>query len=165
VLYQVRIDGGEYTVELQRDEGSLWRCRVGDQAFTVDAVESGRGTLSILIDGRSFAITLDQSGDTDLLVLLGQRYTAEVRDPRALRDRGSRSGSEGPRNLTSPMPGRVVRVLAPAGTHVEAGAGVMVVEAMKMQNEIKSPKAGVVRKINVLEGAAVNSGDVLAIVE
>jgi biotin carboxyl carrier protein len=63
------------------------------------------------------------------------------------------------------MPGKVVRVLVDQGTQVEAGAGVLVVEAMKMQNEIKSPKKGVVQKILAIEGAAVNAGDVLAIVE
>ena len=63
------------------------------------------------------------------------------------------------------MPGKIVRVLARPGDEVEAGAGVVVVEAMKMQNEIKSPKKGTIQKILVAEGAAVNAGDVLAIVE
>jgi biotin carboxyl carrier protein len=71
----------------------------------------------------------------------------------------------GPKNLTAPMPGRIVRVLVKQGDEVEAGAGVVVMEAMKMQNEIKSPKKGTIQKIMVSEGAAVNSGDVLAIVE
>ena len=63
------------------------------------------------------------------------------------------------------MPGKVVRILSPVGTQVEAGQGVIVVEAMKMQNEIKSPKAGVVQRIAVTEGAAVESGALLAVVE
>ena len=63
------------------------------------------------------------------------------------------------------MPGKVVRILVAHGTEVEAGAGVLVVEAMKMQNEVKSPKNGTIQKILVKEGAAVNAGDVLAIVE
>jgi biotin carboxyl carrier protein len=63
------------------------------------------------------------------------------------------------------MPGKIVRVLVSQGDAVEAGAGVLVVEAMKMQNEIKSPKKGTIQKIMVGEGAAVNPGDVLAIVE
>jgi biotin carboxyl carrier protein len=67
--------------------------------------------------------------------------------------------------IVAPMPGKVVRVLAREGDEVEAGAGVAVVEAMKMQNEIKSPKKGSIQKILVREGAAVNAGDVLAIVE
>jgi biotin carboxyl carrier protein len=63
------------------------------------------------------------------------------------------------------MPGKIVRVLVSQGAEVEAGTGVLVVEAMKMQNEIKSPKKGTIQKILVSEGAAVNAGDVLAIVE
>jgi biotin carboxyl carrier protein len=63
------------------------------------------------------------------------------------------------------MPGKVVRVIAPAGTEVEQGAGVIVIEAMKMQNELKSPKKGKVAKILVAEGSPVNAGDVLAVIE
>ena len=63
------------------------------------------------------------------------------------------------------MPGKVVRVLATAGAEVEAGEGILVVEAMKMQNELKSPKKGRLQKVTVSEGAAVNAGDVLAVVE
>jgi biotin carboxyl carrier protein len=65
----------------------------------------------------------------------------------------------------APMPGKVVRFLVAVNSHVEAGQGVVVVEAMKMQNEIKSPKKGIVLKFSVTEGSAVNAGDVLAIVE
>ena len=72
---------------------------------------------------------------------------------------------KGARPLVAPMPGKVVRFLVTANSTVEAGQGVVVVEAMKMQNEIKSPKKGRVVKLAVAEGAAVNAGDVLAIVE
>ena len=71
----------------------------------------------------------------------------------------------GAAEIVSPMPGKVVRVLIEQGTMVEAGAGIIVVEAMKMQNEMKAPKAGVVVSINVAPGATVNAGDVLAIIE
>jgi biotin carboxyl carrier protein len=63
------------------------------------------------------------------------------------------------------MPGRIVRVLVAENSEVEAGQGIVVVEAMKMQNEIKSPKKGVVKKIAATTGAAVNPGDVLAVIE
>jgi biotin carboxyl carrier protein len=166
MFFEVSVNGRPYTVQLTRAEGTLWTCRIGEREFTVDAIESGRGTLSVIIDGRSFAITLDAGGQSEKLVLGGESYAVEVRDPRALRDRAARAGrGEGTRNVTSPMPGKIVRVLAPAGTRVEAGAGVLVIEAMKMQNEIKSPKAGVVQSITVAEGAAVNAGDVVAVVE
>jgi pyruvate carboxylase subunit B len=67
--------------------------------------------------------------------------------------------------IKAAMPGKVVRVLAGVGTQVEAGQSVLVIEAMKMQNELKAPKTGVVKKINVAEGAAVDAGQALAEVE
>jgi biotin carboxyl carrier protein len=93
------------------------------------------------------------------------RFDVEVRDPRSLRGRLRAVDDQGPKKLTAPMPGKIVRVLVNQGAEVEAGSGVVVVEAMKMQNEIKSPKKGTIQKILVSEGAAVNAGDVLAIVE
>jgi biotin carboxyl carrier protein len=95
-----------------------------------------------------------------------QTYRAELRDPRSLRNRKLRADhGKGARQLVAPMPGKVVRFLVGENSPVEAGQGVVVVEAMKMQNEIKSPKKGTVVKLAVAEGAAVNAGDVLAIVE
>jgi len=94
-----------------------------------------------------------------------RRYAVEVRDPRSLRGRVRAGDEHGPKKIVAPMPGKVVRLLVREGAEVEPGAGVAVVEAMKMQNEIKSPKKGTIQKILVSEGAAVNAGDVLAIVE
>ena len=94
------------------------------------------------------------------------RFAVELLDPRSLRSRQKSAGDEkGPRKILAPMPGRVVRLLVAENSEVEAGQGIVVVEAMKMQNEIKSPKKGIVKKISATAGAAVNPGDVLAIVE
>jgi biotin carboxyl carrier protein len=94
-----------------------------------------------------------------------RRFAAEVRDPRSLRGRARAADDHGPRKIVAPMPGKVVRLLVQEGDMVETGAAVAVVEAMKMQNEIKTPKKGTIQKITVTEGSAVNAGDVLAIVE
>ncbi|MBV9435390.1 MAG: acetyl-CoA carboxylase biotin carboxyl carrier protein subunit, partial [Acidobacteria bacterium] len=96
----------------------------------------------------------------------GVKYAVEVRDPRAWRTRRSRvAGADGPKKIVAPMPGKIVRVIAQPGAEVEQGEGVIVIEAMKMQNELKSPKKGTVAKILAAEGAAVNAGDVLAEVQ
>jgi len=96
----------------------------------------------------------------------GARFRASVRDPRSLRSRRRVGDSaEGIKRISAPMPGKVVRILAPVGTEVEAGQPVLVIEAMKMQNELKSPKRGRVKKINVAEGAAVEAGQALAEIE
>jgi len=122
--------------------------------------------LSLVIDGKSYEIKREGEGSSIQLTIAGERYAAEVRDPRSYRARSPGSSVElGPKKLVAPMPGKVVRVLAPVDSPVEAGQGVLVIEAMKMQNEIKSPKAGRVRQLLAAEGQAVNAGEVVAVVE
>ena len=169
MTYDVLINGHAYALDLAPGaRAGEWVCHVreGDlqREYRFDAARSGNNVLSLLFDGKSFAFERDPASGA--LTLAGHRYEVEVRDPRSLRSRRAASQSaEGLRQLTAPMPGKVVRILAATGTSVEAGQGVLVVEAMKMQNELKSPKAGKVQKILVAEGAAVNAGDVLAIVD
>jgi biotin carboxyl carrier protein len=105
-------------------------------------------------------------GSTLEVALRGLVHRVTIIDPKRLRS-GQSSGAHGhgSAEVISPMPGKVVRVLVEAGAQVEAGAGIIVVEAMKMQNELKSPKAGVVVSINAEAGATVNAGDVLAVIE
>ncbi|HEV2827178.1 MAG TPA: biotin/lipoyl-containing protein, partial [Pyrinomonadaceae bacterium] len=95
-----------------------------------------------------------------------QDYAVTLIDLKRLRS-GQMSAAHhaGAAEIVSPMPGKIVRVLVEAGAKVAAGSGVIVVEAMKMQNEMKAPKAGVVISINANEGATVNAGDVLAVIE
>jgi biotin carboxyl carrier protein len=89
-----------------------------------------------------------------------------VQDPRSLRTRRATAGTEaGPQKLTAPMPGKIVRILVAPGDEVKAGQGIVVMEAMKMQNEMKSPKDGKVQKILTSEGSTVNPGDTLAVIE
>ena len=131
----------------------------------INAVITCRDVLSLLVDGRTYEIKREQTA-TDLHMWVGAAcFAVELRDPRSLRSRNKTGGDEkGPRKLLAPMPGRIVRLLVAENSEVEAGQGIVVVEAMKMQNEIKSPKKGIVKKISATPGAAVNPGDVLAIV-
>jgi biotin carboxyl carrier protein len=95
-----------------------------------------------------------------------EEFTAEVADPRAWSGRRPRTlEAEGRQPVVAPMPGKVVRLLVKAGDTVEAGQGLLVVEAMKMQNEIRSPKSGVVERLLAQEGQPVNAGETLAWVE
>jgi biotin carboxyl carrier protein len=97
--------------------------------------------------------------------LQGRPYNITITDPKRLRRGQTAAGHDhGAAQIISPMPGKVVHVLVKAGARVEAGAGIIVVEAMKMQNEMKSPKKGVVVSINAEAGATVNAGDVLAVI-
>jgi biotin carboxyl carrier protein len=164
MTYDVTVDGRNYRLELERADGR-WSCQLDGREIEVDAVLARPDVLSLRIGNRAFEVKCERvAGDLHLWVG-SARFAVEVRDPRSLRGRSRAVDDHGPRKLTAPMPGKIVRVLVRQGAPVEAGTGVLVVEAMKMQNEIKSPKKGTIQKILVSEGSAVNAGDVLAIVE
>ena len=165
MIYEVTIDGKNYRLDLSRADGR-WQCRLDGREVDMDAVLTRRDVLSVLIAGKTYEIKREIT-PTDMHLWVGSaRYAAELRDPRSLRGRkGADADAKGPKKVVAPMPGKVVRVLAREKDEVEAGQGVVVVEAMKMQNEIKSPKKGVMQKMLATEGANVNAGDVLAIVE
>ncbi len=165
MVYDVTIDGKSYRLELER-AGGRWQCRLDGREVQIDAVLTRRDVLSVLIEGRAYEIKRERTA-TDMHLWVGSAsYAAELRDPRSLRRRKDGAGDEqGPKKLVAPMSGKVVRILVHEEAEVEAGQGIVVVEAMKMQNEIKSPKKGVVQKIVAAEGANVNAGDVLAVVE
>jgi biotin carboxyl carrier protein len=169
MTYDVVVEGKTYRVELAQ-EGDRWRCKVGERELDLDATLTARDVLSVIVGSKAYEIKRERAHTplpTNLHIWVGtERYQAEVRDPRSWRSRKAAGEPEaGPRKLVALMPGKVVRVLVAARDAVEAGQGVLVVEAMKMQNEMKSPKQGVVIQILTAEGANVNAGDVLAIVE
>jgi biotin carboxyl carrier protein len=164
MIYDVAINDRSYRLELSRGD-NRWSCRVDGRAVEVDAVLVRPDVLSLRIANRVYEVKCERVAGELYLWVGSERFAAQIRDPRSLRGRSRAADDQGPRKLTAPMPGKVVRILVTQGAAVEAGAGVLVVEAMKMQNEIKSPKKGTIQKIMVGEGTAVNSGDVLAIVE
>jgi len=164
LTYDVSIDGKIYRLDLKRTE-NRWSCRLDGREIEVDAVLARPDVLSLRIGNRAYEVKCERVAGEMHLWVGGARFAVDVRDPRSLRGRVRVVDDHGPKKIAAPMPGKVVRVLVSQGTEVEAGAGVLVVEAMKMQNEIKSPKKGTVQKILVSEGAAVNAGDILAIVE
>jgi biotin carboxyl carrier protein len=165
MIYDVTIDGRDHRLELERAEAG-WRCRLDGREIQMDAVLARRDVLSVLIAGKAYEIKREHTSAHIHLWVGSVRYLAELRDPRSLRSRkGAALDEKGPRKLLAPMPGKVVRVLIGEEQAVEAGQSILVVEAMKMQNEIRSPKKGTVQRIVAAEGANVNAGDVLAIVE
>lgn len=165
MIYEIIAGGKPHRLELEK-VGDAWQCRLDGHPVHVNAAIPRRDVLSLLVDGRSYEIKREQSA-TDLHMWVGSaRFAVELRDPRSLRSRQKSAGdAKGPKKILAPMPGRVVRLLVAEGSEVEAGQGIVVVEAMKMQNEIKSPKKGIVKKISATAGSAVNPGDVLAVVE
>lgn len=163
--FEVRIGGKKRAVELQ-PEGARWRVTLHGRAAEVDAIAIGPDTFSILLDGQAHEIRISGASDGMLTLHAGEHeFAAEVSDPRAWRRR--RHGAleaEGRQQITAPMPGKVVRMLVQTGDKVEAGQGLLVVEAMKMQNEVRSPKRGTVERLLAKEGQPVNAGEVLIVI-
>ena len=180
----LEIGGKKVRVELGGTLGGgvgagAMQCLVDGRAVSVDVRLLEPGVMSLLIASTETEGSTDAQGSTeaqgrqyrcvldgDGVVIDGRRYGFEVEDPRSLQGRrGPGAGTEGPRPVKAPMPGRVVRLLVAAGEDVEEGQGCVVIEAMKMQNELKSPKAGRVVRVGVVVGDTVGSGDVLVVVE
>jgi biotin carboxyl carrier protein len=165
---QIEMNGEIRRVELTREEadGRYRASTDGESAVEVTAQILRPGVLSLHIDGKAYRCVLEENAEGTAIHLAGKRLPYQVDDPRSLKSRRSRhAGAEGPKPVTAPMPGRVVRVLASVGDLVEAHQGIVVIEAMKMQNELKSPKAGKVIQLRIEPGSTVAAGDVLAVVE
>jgi biotin carboxyl carrier protein len=130
-------------------------------AYEITIVEVEPGLYSILEDGASHEVRVEAGQVT----VGNRRFDYLIDDPRQWKRSGGAAGSEGRAAITAPMPGKVVRILAAEGDTVEAGQGILVVEAMKMQNEMKSPRAGRVASIPIKENESVAAGAVLAVIE
>ena len=136
------------------------------QPITVDVRMIAPGVLSLIVEGRQYRCVLEHDVEGDCVLIAGQRFAFAEADPRSLAGPGgAAAGVDGPRAVRAPMPGRVVRVLVAVGDTVEAQQGLVVIEAMKMQNELKSPKPGRVARLPAEAGATVGAGDVLAVIE
>jgi biotin carboxyl carrier protein len=163
--YDVKI--GNNSARLEVAGNTFTYTREGERIAKEFSMEpAGDGTYSVLIEGRSYRVTLPAAATASReFIVNGRTLTVEVHDPRKLRGRGSAAHSSGRQTIAAPMPGRVIRILVEAGQAIEAGQGLIVVEAMKMQNEMKSPKAGKVLEVKTATGAAVSAGDALLVIE
>jgi len=155
--YDVSVNGREGRLSV---EEARFEYRGVARDYSIAA--SGPGIYSVLMDGRSYQATL-LSPET--IQVEGRIYFVDVFDPRELRARSLAGSHEGRQNIAAQMPGKVVRVLVAKGDAVEKGQGLIVVEAMKMQNEMKSPKAGVVAEVKASDGATVAAGEILVVIE
>ncbi len=156
----VMVDGRAVPLELER-EGEGWTAN----GRAASVLEAEPGIYSVLIEGRSFEARIERTEEAWAVTIGGRRFEIEVADPRRLSRRSHRFDHAGRQRVTAPMPGRVVRVLVAEGDAVEAGQGIAVIEAMKMQNELKATKSGRVAALSVREGATVAAGEVLAVIE
>jgi biotin carboxyl carrier protein len=164
------IDGEKFALEVKREGGRV-SAEVGGRLYELEAREVGAGEYLLIHEGRVYECRVGAeqgaSGRGSLRVSVGaHEYGVQLTDPKHLRGAGAGAGEQGGRaQVKAPMPGKVVRVLVEAGQAVEAGQGLVVVEAMKMQNELKSPKSGTVAELRAESGSTVNAGDVLVVIE
>ncbi len=152
-----------------RDEGGRVFAEIEDRRYELDVHESGAHGYLLISNGQVFDCRVEgrpESGQKIDVIVGTTAYTLTITDPKRLRSATQASVHDSDAApIVASMPGKVVRILVAVGDQVDAGAGIVVVEAMKMQNEMKSPKAGTVVALNIQTGATVNGGDVLAIVE
>ena len=138
--------------------------RIDGEAVTPahgDLIEAEPGVYSILLEGISYEALV--SGNE--ITVSGNRFHFEIEDPRQWNRAAGGAAAQGRSTILAPMPGKVIRILVNMRDAVTAGQGIMVVEAMKMQNELKAPRAGMVTAIQVKENDSVNAGAVLAVIE
>jgi biotin carboxyl carrier protein len=165
VKLQLQINGNPALLELVQADGKCrFRLRESPEA-TADVEACEPGVYSILWEGRSYEARVEENLNGLVVAIAGHRFDVQVRDPRRWDRRGAAAGAEGRQNLVAPMPGKVVRLLVATGDTVEAGQGIVVVEAMKMQNEMKAARSGRVTLLPVREGDTVRAGDILAGIE
>ena len=160
------VNGAERRVKLEpQASGSRYEFEVGSSRDLADVQEVEPGVYSILIGTRSYEVKIEEAEGRYVVAVNGDRFEVAVQDPRRLGRQVGASDVEGPQKVASPMPGRVVKVEVQAGETVEVGQGLVVVEAMKMQNEIKSPKAGSVTAVYVEEGGSIGAGEPMVVIE
>jgi len=163
--YTAIIGGEHLEIELSGLGSARIEAAVGGRKYVLAAKAIAPGVYWFNWNGRSLEISVNPNGDAYVVSLPGQRVAVEMLDARTALREAAQQGHAGTVQVRAPMPGKVVKVLVAEGAEVQSNQGLLVMEAMKMQNEIKSPKKGIVRKLGVTEGAAANAGDLLAIVE
>lgn len=163
----IEIDGESYTLTLERQSAIAQYALTGmrGSSGSADITELMPGAFSILLGTRSIEARVTSAGDDLDIHIAGRRHRVSISDTRDRSNRGKKAGAHGPIEIRSQMPGKVIKLLAERGAAVHTGQGLIVVEAMKMQNEMKSPKDGVLAKIYVGEGATVGAGEALLLIE
>ena len=170
MTFEIDINGRTRTVTVERSSTHRYRVLLDGEARELDATRSGIHGLSLILGedrlSRELQVT-PSSAPGEMLVTLGGRLIAATINARQTgRARGDSGGAHaGEQAVTAPMPGRVVRVLVKPGDDVAARQGVVVVEAMKMENELRAPKAGRVKEVAVAPGTSVEAGRILLVIE
>jgi biotin carboxyl carrier protein len=172
--HEISVGGKTHKVEVETlaaappgSNGEVaYRVRLDGREITLSCVPLNHRALSLILNGESFEVQCEPTAESLQIALHGEMYECIVSNPRSLRARKKTGLTDsGEQELTAAMPGKVVRIIVAPGDQIRAGQGILVIEAMKMQNEVRSPKDGQLKKLVVRQGANVVAGEVLAIIE
>jgi biotin carboxyl carrier protein len=154
-----------HAVEVIQDNGR-YRVTVGDRVWDVDARLTAQGIYSLVIDGVSYVADVEDQAGACVVGVGGESYTIQVEEHtrHIIRTRGAAGGGAGGQVVKAPLPGKITHVAVQGGETVAAGQALLVIEAMKMENELKASAAGTVKEVRVTVGQAVNGGDVLVVI-
>ena len=164
VKYVATVNDETRVVDVGGGDGG-YRLTIGDDSFEVDARRTAAGMYSLLIDGVSYAASVFERDGVSVVEVGGEWYEITVEDHarHLIRTHGGVSGGARSRTLTAPLPGQISRVAVRPGDTVQPGETLLVIEAMKMENEFKATGAGTVAEVRVVAGQPVNAGDVLIV--
>ncbi|HUM15542.1 MAG TPA: biotin/lipoyl-containing protein [Candidatus Nitrosotalea sp.] len=163
--FQTQVGGEIAPIEVTGEAGR-YMITLDGVALTVDARQTGEGIWSILLGGASHVVDVTEQDGAYAVDVGGERYAIRVEEESRyiIRTRGAKGGERG-QVLKAPMPGKVTLIAVAVGQSVAAGQGLIVLQAMKMENEFKAQVAGTVKEIRVTAGQAVNPGDILVVIE
>ena len=163
MIFEALVEGRTLRVEVS-GRGARYAVSVDGRRLEVGWHETAKDLVTVRVDGQVLELGLERNASGCVVVFPDDRLAVELHDAVRGGTLQGRAASAGPARVKAPMPGKIVRVLTPAGTAVKAGQGLLVMEAMKMENEIRAPRSGRVQEIAVRDGQAVETGALLAVV-
>ncbi len=156
------LNNEKHEIEIKREVEKVF-AKIDEREYELEASEVEPNVYLLKNNNQIYQIYVAPNG---IVNLKNHQFEIKVTDPKRLRgSNASGANADGTSEIKTAMPGKLVRILTEIGAEIKQGEGVLVVEAMKMQNEMKSPKDGIVKEIRFSEGETVNAGDVLAIIE
>lgn len=158
---------GKHKIAIEvTSNGNRKKIRLGDREIICDWVRLGDGHYSLILDGNVHDVNINLTSEACTVSSRAGTYLFRIKDPRRIGKNDHRGDSQsGIRRICADMPGKVVRIMVQCGDEVAYEQSLLVLEAMKMQNEIRAPKSGIVMEIAVKPGGTVNTGDLLAVIE
>jgi biotin carboxyl carrier protein len=166
VKFVTTLGGQSHHVEIH-PVGALYRVTIDERAWQVDARLHRDGIGSLLVDGHSYVASVTPRDGAAVVAVDGETYAIQVEEESRyiIRTRGGAAGGHVAQTLRAPLPGRITHVAVAVGDTVKAGDALVVVEAMKMENELRASGGGTVAEVRVAAGATVNPGDILVVIE